>query len=131
MSRNGEGLDDIAHPDSEAESGDDGHHTLPGVRDVLKEHQFKAGAPRAPHPEALMKHAKKLNGWNERMNSVDEVRNVQPFLLSVIEVLLTIIVSTQDDVSESEDTAECQPMMDDETRKRGINFCLSLIEQDV
>ena len=79
MSRNGEGLDDIAYPDSEVESGDDGHHTLPGVRDVLKEHQSKTGIPRAPNPEALMKHAKKLNGWYEPINNVDEVRNVQPF----------------------------------------------------
>ena len=76
MSRNGEGVDSIAHRDSEAESGDDGYHALPSVRDVLKEHQLKAGVPRAPHPEALMKHAKKLIGWNEPINSVDEVRNV-------------------------------------------------------
>ena len=79
MSRDGEGSDDIAHCDSEAELRDDGHHTLSRVRDVLKEHQSKTGIPRAPNPEALMKHAKKLNGWNEPINNVDEVRNVQPF----------------------------------------------------
>ena len=74
--RNGEEFDDIAHPGDEAELGDDGHRVLPGVQDVLREHQFKTGVPRAPHPEALMKHAKKLDGWNEPVNSVDEVRNV-------------------------------------------------------
>ena len=86
MPRNGEGFDDIAHHDSEAESGDDGHHALSRVRDVLKEHQSKTGVPRAPNPEALVKHAKKLNGWNDLMNNVDEETNVQPFLLLVSEL---------------------------------------------
>ena len=43
-------------------------------------------------------------------------------------------IFTQDDVSESEDTAgsrKCQHTMDDETRKRGINICFSLEKQDV
>ena len=62
MSQNEEFSDDIAHPDSEADLEDDGHRTLSRVRDVLEVHQSKAGVPRAPNPDALMKHAKKLNG---------------------------------------------------------------------
>ena len=73
MSQNEERSDDIACPDSEAGSGDDGHRTLSGVRDVLEEHQSKAGVPRAPNPDALMKHAKKLNG---PVSGADEGMNV-------------------------------------------------------
>ena len=73
MSQYEERSDDIARPDSEADSKDDGHHALPGVRDVLKEHQSKAGVPKAPSPDALMKHAKKLNG---PVSGVDEEMNV-------------------------------------------------------
>ena len=91
--RDEEGFDDIAHCDGEAESGDDGHHALPNIRDVLQEHQSKTGVPRPPHPEALMRHAKVLGGWNGLMDNVDEVRNVQPFLFSVSELLSTIVVS--------------------------------------
>ena len=92
MPRNEGGSDDIAHPSSEAESGDDGHCTLPRVWDVLKEHQSKTGVPRAPDPDALVKHAKKLNGWNGPVGGADEDINVQPFLLSSSKSLLLLIV---------------------------------------
>ena len=73
MPRNGEGFDDIAHPGSEAESGDDGYRALSRVRDVLREHQFKTGIPKAPNPHALMKHAKKLNGQDGSASGADEI----------------------------------------------------------
>ena len=76
MPRNEEGSDDIGHPDSEAEIGDDGHRFLPGVRDVLREHQSKAGVPKAPNPDALVKHAKKLNGRDGSVSGAHEI-NVQ------------------------------------------------------
>ena len=76
MSHNEEGSDDIAHPDSEAELVDDGHRVLPGVRDVLREHQSKTGVPKAPNPDALVKHAKKLNGRGAPVSGADEEINV-------------------------------------------------------
>ena len=79
MLRNEEGSGIIGRPDSEAEIGDDGHRFLPGVRDVLREHQSKAGVPKAPNPDALVKHAKKLNGWGGPVNGADEEVNVRSF----------------------------------------------------
>ena len=93
MPRNEEGSDDIGHPDSEAEIGDDGHRFLPGVRDVLREHQSKAGVPKAPNPDALVKHAKKLNGWGGPVNVADEEVNVRSFPLSISKSSSMLIVS--------------------------------------
>ena len=76
MFRNEEGSDDIANPNSEAESGDDRHRTLSRVRDVLREHQSKTGVPKAPNPDALVKHAKKLNGRGAPVSGADEEINV-------------------------------------------------------
>ena len=86
------GSDNITCPSSEAESGDDDHCTLPGVWDVLKEHQSKTGFPRAPNPDALVKHAKKLNSWKGLRNGADEDINVQPFPLSSSKSLTLLIV---------------------------------------
>ena len=93
MFRNEEGSDDIAHPDSEAELGDDGHRTLPGVRDVLREHQSKTGFPKAPDPDALVKHAKKLNGWDGVVSGADKEINVQSSLLSISKSSYMLMVS--------------------------------------
>ena len=132
MFRNGEGSDDIALPDSEAELGDDGHHTLPRVRDVLREHQSKTGFPKAPDPDALVKHAKKLNGQDGPVSSADEEINVQSSLLSIIIYANGVLV--QDGISEPESAANSRQhrsMTDGETRKRGIHICSSLSKQDI
>ena len=92
MPQNKEGFDDIAHPGSEAESGDDGYRALSRVRDVLREHQFKTGIPKAPNPDALVKHAKKLNGQDGSASGADEI-NVQPSLLSISKSLSMLMVS--------------------------------------
>ena len=92
MSRNEElGSDDIAHPDSEI-SVDDGHRVLSGVQDVLRQHQYKTGVPKAPNPDALVKHAKKLNGQDGSASGADEI-NVQPSLLSISKSLSMLMVS--------------------------------------
>ena len=101
MPRNEEGSDDIDHPDSGAEIGDDGHRFLPGVRDVLREHQSKAGVPKAPNPDALVKHAKKLNGRDGVVSGVDEEINVQSSLLSVSKSSYMLMVSLPRMVSAS------------------------------
>ena len=101
MPRNEEGSDDIAHPDSEAELVDDGHRVLPGVRDVLREHQSKTGVPKAPNPDALVKHAKKLNGWVGPVSSADEEVNVQSSLLSISKSSSMLMVSLFRTVSAS------------------------------
>ena len=93
MPRNEEGSDDIDHPDSGAEIGDDGHRFLPGVRDVLREHQSKAGVPKAPNPDTLVKHAKKLNGWGGLVSGADEEVNVRSFPLSISKLSSMLIVS--------------------------------------
>ena len=129
MSRNEEGSDDIAHPDSEI-LVDDGHHVLSGVQDVLRQHQYKTGIPKAPNPDALVKHAKKLNGQDGPVSSADEEINVQSSLLSIIIYANGVLV--QDGISEPESAANSRQhrsMMDGETRKRGINIYLSLVKQ--
>ena len=135
MPRNEEGSDDIGHPDSEAEIGDDGHRFLPGVRDVLRVQQSKAGVPKAPNPDALVKHAKKLNGWGGPVNGADEEVNVRSFLLFYGQIIIYANdVLAQDGISEPESTAgsrQCRSAMDGETRKRGINICLSLVKRDI
>ena len=93
MLQNEEDSNDIAYSDSEAELGNDGHHALPGVRDVLREHQSKAGVPKAPNPDALVKHAKKLNGWGGPVNVADEEVNVRSFPLSISKSSSMLIVS--------------------------------------
>ena len=93
MPRNEEGSDDVPHPDSEAELGDDGHRALPRVQDVLREHQSKTGIPKAPDPDALVKHAKKLNhGWDGSVSGAHEI-NVQYSLHSISKSLSMLMVS--------------------------------------
>ena len=93
MFRNEEGSNDIARPDSEAESEDDGHRTLPRVQDVLREHQSKTGSLKAPNPDVLVKHAKKLNGQDGLVSGADAEINVQSSLLSISKSSYVLTVS--------------------------------------